>query len=130
MVMTGREDEDEPYPPPPSREDVAKFEAGEADSGPSIENFIVDLAAGVSSPWNKKIISIYVKHFIQDSSNECTAENKDVIKKKITGHIKYLIKLFRNELKAAAGSDDWEKRLAIAASNRRRLQVSFCPSLT
>jgi hypothetical protein len=130
MLMTGCEDEDEPHPPPPSRQSVEMFEAKEPGSGPSLENFVIDVAAPVSSDWNKRIINIFVKHFILDESNDSTNEDKQTIKKKVTAHIKYLIKLFRAEMKAAAGSTDWERRLVLAACRRRRLQVRIILYIT
>ncbi|HEV7738271.1 MAG TPA: hypothetical protein VGO47_12980 [Chlamydiales bacterium] len=122
--MTGREDSDEPDPPPPDSTAVSQFEAGASDAGPTLDNFVIDVAASAASKWNKKIIKIFVKHFIQSSNNEWTLAHKKIIESKMKERVKYMHKKFTRELEQISNAIPAKLRLRIAARRRRRLQVS------
>lgn len=94
--MTGCED-DNPKPPPPDGEEVEAFEVGGA-AGPSLDNFIIDVAGHPSSKWNKAIIKIFINHFNKSPDHQWKEKRyKEHIEKWAKDHIRYLCLKFGHE---------------------------------
>lgn len=118
-------DSEEPDPAPPTEAEIKQFEEGAAGSGPSLEKFVVDVVHTPATPWNKRILKIFVKHFISSPNNAWTKDHRREIETRAKTHLKYMYTKYHREVGKFTNVSP-EFRLRLGARRRRRLLVSPC----
>ena len=121
MILMKRTDKRDPYPPPPTLEELRWHAEGHAGIGPSNEDFVIDYLGAPQGLWNLAATAVFLGDF--KANNHLGNAAEELITAGFRSHLASLRKIYKNSLRyqqdMLAKADDNSK----AARSRRRLTV-------